>query len=954
MRQLLSLPAPLPRAIDDEPKKERPEDFLDDDNVPPDDAPLEDLLDYWTGRTLVGGPVPSETTKRRLLEACASNLKLLPNLIFLFSCDESIAKIIKDLFDRASNDDSINKKSFKEVRIWLVLNSNFFLNELYDQASKVKDNPTGGYVRNEPALLALARVNWQTAEPLILALAGGNQPRSNALANTLLYRQAISTKDSDAEEKYRRRLKSIAADRTAPAIARHTSIDALSFTEWSGRDDWYLSLFADDSLREPTDGISSPYPLLLLFNRDPEKWIPIMSRLVESKDRAVQQAAASCLVSYAIHNRRRDVILPVLPWLSDPEWLKFNPTRRTAFIQKMGDLDIPESVPGLIWIAENEPDNKLWAARSLSHYQDPRAVHARRKVLLQSKEDHRRIILEELVPAGGISDSEAVAALETYAAMTPEGRAEVSRYRSDRDEPLPLAVSIARYLITIQYVRGSLAQSVLTRAENLKKTNPALAEALLTITHGWQNYYIDLDMIHRIANGKADANTIAKALERSADLRENVDDELQNLRRQSNEAAGIGAVLLNDSEFAQTILTSGNETAQIGLLASARLTQTPLPLDQVGKLLPSKNSLLALAAERYLLAEDSKEARKLLWRQHPDQAFVTGWREPHPTVGVANIDAMAQAEEKLRAELFKENGPVEIFALVSNRDGYSRVLRIYKDKAVYTHYEDEARYRNGVVSKAELTTFKNSIITAGLQDLGPQFDLCHHNCWVSEFVSLRKDESWRIVSNQAANGWDDVQTIFDLLGKDGGLTLHYELEKQIKGLEVLYVDESLIVIDVWQRGDEVRIFVERPETEEENDFRYADMGEDADEAARAEHRREVIAQENARFSWRKLIGNKAAGVVAQPEGYTSFDKSNFPTDDGFSTGDRVQMVSADTILIARYTDGLWKPVSGRKAVRISEKGSCANLVVTPDGKWVVAAKTDSDWGDPRYAVRFNL
>ena len=964
MRQLLLLPAPMPRSAvlppgaTAETKEVRPPNFYNPDNAPPDDALLEDLLDYWTRwGERSGRPVPSDTTKKRLLEACASDIQRLPPLIALFSYDESTSKTIKELYDQASSEQLLDEYYLDKIKKWLVFNSKFFLNDLYALASKVKDNVEGGNVRNDNALVALARVDWQTAESLVQSLADGNQPRSSALAVSLLYRQAISTKDSDVEEKYRKRLKTIASDRTAPASARDTSIDALSLTDWSGRDDWYLSLLADDSLRELFDGSSGYTPLMTLFDRDPDKWIPVMTRLVESKDRAVQQAAASCLVNYATFKARRDAILPVLRWLSDPAWLEFRGSRRAWFMQTMSNLDMPESVPGLIWIIENEPDNSHWAARTLAHYKDPRAVPVLKKALLQSNEEYRRLILRELIPAGGLPDSEAVAALEDYAAMrmTPEGREQVDRSRSFNEEPLPLPVSIGKYLTTIIDVPGSLARSVLARAESLKKTNPAMAESLLTIANKWRSRDIDLDMIHRIADGTADANTLATALSRSADLRETVGGELQILLQRSDEVAGIGAVFLNDSQMAQTILSSGNKPAQIGLLASARLTQTPLAVELVGKLLSNKNPLLALAAERYLLAEDSKEARKLLWQHHPEQAFVTGWRENVELLGGDNVEGMAKEEEKLRAELFKEEGPLEILALVSNHTSYSRVLRIFANKAVYTHYEDEARYRERVVSKAELANFKEFVTTAGLSNSGPVIEYCHHNCWLSEFVSLRKDEAWRVFSQAGSGNWNDIPDNFELLLRGEGMKIHYELEKQIKGLEVLYTDEVLQVKDVWQRGDEVRIFVERLETEEEMKARYADRGGEDDEGARAERRRQAIAQEQARFSWRKLIGDKAADMAAQPENYTSFDESKFPPDDASRSSDNEQrqLLNADTLIIAHNFDGLWKQVAGRKAVRISE-GAYAYPVITPDGKWVVTAKADGGWSRPNYAIRFNL
>ena len=301
MRQLLSMPAPAPRTAkaptDTEPQQTRPEKFFYKDNPPPDDAPVEDLLLYWNRwADSPQRPQPSDIAQQRLLDACADDIEQLPGLISLFSKDESTAKKIKELFDKAVSDQRLDNSSREKVKKWLIFNSKYYLSELLALASKVKDNEKGGWIHNEEALVALARVNWQAAEPLVNALAGGSQPRSSAVALALLYQQAIGEKDLDAEEKYRNRLKTIAVDRNARAHARDTSIKALSVTEWSGRDDWYLSLLADDSLRESHDGIYGYHSLTKLFYRDPEKWIPVMTKLVDSKDRVVQQAAASLLV----------------------------------------------------------------------------------------------------------------------------------------------------------------------------------------------------------------------------------------------------------------------------------------------------------------------------------------------------------------------------------------------------------------------------------------------------------------------------------------------------------------------------------------------------------------------------------------------------------------------------------------------------------------------------------
>jgi hypothetical protein len=977
LRQLLAMPAPTPRVEslaqeEAEEKSSRPDSFYSADKQPADDAPLEELLDYW-GHLGVnyrerGGPEPSDRVRLRLLAAVEAEPDRLPGLMRFLPETLAAAERVERIYDDEQNNPKLDEQWHKNVREWLKVHSKRFLGELLPLARKAKDKD--GYVDNEEALKALAHVDWESAEPLLQAFASGSAgPRSAAAALTLLYKHARAEGDAAAEESWRSRLLEVAADRNAPAAARDTAIEALSLTQWAGRDEWYLSLFNDPTLLSPTDGSYGFHPLTTLFDTDPEKWIPVMTRLVESKDRAVEQGAAACLVLYTIDHPRRDAILPVLRWLTDPDWLHISSSYRAWFVQKMDELDLPESVPGLIWIVENDEDDRMWAGRTLAHYKDPRAVPALKKALAQEKnEDHRRYIVEGLVASGGVPEPEQVAALEAYAAMltTSEGREEVERYRLGDDDALPVTVSIGKYLAYQKEVPDSLAAEVLARAESLRKKNPAVARALLEVAERWQTRRVELDVVRRIGEGKADPATIATALGRRDELREAAGTELRLLAGSNGPAQGVAVVLLGDEVLAQNVLGGRDKLAQVALLASARLVQMPLAVAHIGALLGDKDELLALAAERYLLAEDGKEARSLLWERHKDEAFITGWRENVPLIGGDNFDAMGKAEEKLRAELLKDGGPVEIFALLGNSDLPANVLRVYADRAVYTDYEGEARYSERVVSAKELGQFKSFITTNGLEELGPQIGPCHHDCTVTEFVSLTRPRGRRVFSHQGFGGWLTLFANFRNLGSGPGVKVHYGLEEQIKGLEVLHADENLKAMDVWQRGADTRVLFERDwtaeELKEQQKDNQAGSDEDDDEAraaARVEAQRRTAERIKARVSWRAFAGGKPGAVAPRPEGYSPFDEEDFNIDDDGSPGSnehKAQSVAGDLTIAAGSfaTGGLWKKSPGLAPVRISGEGKYADPVVTPDGKWVVAAKTDTDWAKPNYVVRLNL
>ncbi|MBC7932286.1 MAG: hypothetical protein H7Z38_17155, partial [Rubrivivax sp.] len=980
-RQLLDVPAPPPRepgAQSDAAKKERPESFYDEDKPVPDDAPDEDLLDYWQRRVAVAaggkGPQPSDAVRRRLLAACEADPKLLTDFVTVLPDDAAGAERVKKLFDAAQGSESLDDDWRRQVREWLQLNSTYYLDELVALARKAKDKE--GYVDNEEALTAFARVGREGARNLLQTLASEGQPRTATLATALLYRGAREAKNADEEEKHRARLRAVAEDRSAPALARNTAVETLSLTDWSGRDDWYLSLLEDETLLNPSDGSFNFNPLTTLFDHDPEKWIPVMAKLVESKNRATQQAAATCLVLHTISRPRRDAILPVLRWLTEPEWIDgISSTHRVWFMQKMSALDMPESVPGLIWIVENEEGYRMWAARTLAHYKDPRAIPALKKALAQENyENHRTFIIEGLLASGGVPEAEQIAALEAYAERlsTSEGRDDVGRYRSSDEEPLPLPVSIGRYLASQKDAPESLAQETIARAESLRKTNPATARALLEIAEGWEARQVDLDTLRRIAAGTADAATINVALARAEKMRARVLNELRTLAASGGAAQGVAAILLADEGLTHGALASGDRLAQVSLLACARLAQVSLPVAEVGSLLTSKDATLALAAERYLLAEDSREARRLLLERHRDEAFITGWRENFQSVSTnGNFDAMDKVEEKLRAETLQDGGPREIYALLGQDGQPTFVLRVYADRAEFKHHENPARYRERNIAGAELANFKSFVESSGLAESGPQLGYCHHVCATTQLLTLSRRGGHRVLSQQGAQGpWTALSENFDALGRGEGVRIRYHLEDEIKGLEILLADDALQAKGVWQQGADLRVLIERAQTPEEvvqeqklyeevvDGASDDEQDEGAAEAEHAEWQRRLDALARARVSWRAFAGGKLGATAARPETHSAFDPEAFEINDNDMPSQFnehvTQAITGDSVVLAGYTgDGLWQKSAGRKAVRVSSEGSYANPVVA-GARWVVAAKTDTHWGDANYVVRLDL
>lgn len=968
LKQLLSFPAPFPRnAITTDPTeqpKERAADFFDEDKQPPDDAPIEDLVDYWSRWAEVYERFDlTDTVRKRLLDYCLSQPQAIERFLNLLPEEEATNVKVKELYDHAQNDPEFSPEWRKNVKDWLLYNTSYYLGELRALAQKAKDDKQDG-VDREAAIRSLAWLDWSNAEPLLRGLLASGQPRSSALALSLFYRHAVEEKDLSGEERYRRELTAIVANRNQTAYARHEAIQALSDTEWPGRDEWYLTLFQDETLVDSSEQNYTYSPLSTLFDADPEKWTPIMVRLLESKDINVRSGAASCLLSG--DKARRNTLLPLLPWLSNPAWLKDIGNMRMRLLQSTAEIDLPESVPGLIAVVENEqPDythEHNYAAKALAKYKDPRAVPALKKALAAERDENQRQgIIEGLLGCQGLTDTEQLQALEAYAAKatTEEDRVELWRYRPDGEEPLPVQISIGKYFALSTEAPPALVNAVLARADSLKAENPALAKALMDIAHQWQGSQVDLDMIRRIGNGSADADTIQKTLGRKSKFHESLRPELDALSAASGGAQGVGAVLLDDNGLAQGILTSPDQTAQIALLASARLTQMSLPVELVSPFLRSKNPLLASAAEAYLLAEDSREARELLWQHHPHEAFVTGWREAG-YLPVPSLDGMKKNEEKLRAEILKENGPREILALVDNDENTSLVLRLYGDKAVFTEYEDAARYRERTIPQAEVSALKDFLTTKSLADRGPIIEWCHHGCPTSEFLSLTKEKGRRVFVQAGYGQWTEIREQFELLGAGEGAKIHYNLEKDIKGLEVLYAGKEFIVHAVSQQGNELRVFVERLPTPEELAQQQAALqeNEDEDEETIAERRRGEFERYKIRFSWRVFANNQPGAVTSSPDLYANFDGSKFLLEGNQLSeegGTEVQVLSPDSVIFTRSYEGMWKQLAGAKPVRLTDEGAAySNPIVTPDKKWVVVSRSDNNWSEPSYVVRYNL
>src|SRR6185369_14558300 len=136
----------------------------------------------------------------------------------------------------------------------------------------------------------------------------------------------------------------------------------------------------------------------------------------------------------------------LLPWLTAPKW--GGELERWSYIGSLSKLNLPEAMPGLIWILDNdeEAESRAMAAEALIHYKRPQAIQPLRRALgRENDEQLREALITALIQLGGFSDEEAAVDIEAYArkVVTEEGKKEIAEIAGgDSNKSLPLPVSI--------------------------------------------------------------------------------------------------------------------------------------------------------------------------------------------------------------------------------------------------------------------------------------------------------------------------------------------------------------------------------------------------------------------------------------------------------------------------------------------------------------------------------
>ncbi|MBS1796820.1 MAG: HEAT repeat domain-containing protein [Acidobacteria bacterium] len=1000
VKRLLELPAPPPATVSEtDSKTVRPPEFYDPKNVPPDDAPLADLLDYWSRQNSSFDEFrynhqPNRESLQRILAAIEENHALLTSYLKLLPDDSETVEMVRRIY--TEDREALSYVGFSPVRDWLLNHSDVFIDELIESVRSIKAE--NGRINNQKALISLARVDWSRAKPFIDVFENDpERSESYALAKYVLYHHALKTGSESDAERYRNELEKLVEDKKGSYKSRDLAMDALVLgSDFPGRDDWYLSLLEDETLLElQENGYTGLTTLVRFMPNQREKWLDSMLRLLDAGKPAPRSVAVRNLYQINAFGQK-EILVKMLPWLTDPNWARESSQReRKGLIGSFGEIDVPESVPGLISIVLNEDDrDREEAVTSLVRYRRPETVPIFRRLLFDNRNvELRDTLIEALVATDGFSVGEEIDALEGFAdSMLAARKAENSDAEPDESEKTPsIEYSLGHFLANNPKLGDALVRATIARIGALEKSRPEIAALLLEFLQSWENPLADLEMLGRMNAGRVDDAQLIKMLTNRREIRERLANELPLWRGKSPVLRAFCTVISEDKAEAAAILREARPETAAALFAFARLVRMPLPVGEAAALMKNPDKLTALAAERYLESEDGVAARSRLLAEHRGEARMLGARigfvpdekaDFKPLELMLNslfmsvsssyyaspdIKPLIDAENGIRREFTDNKDLTAVYGFLKNEPAGHSVLRVYTDRIVFTFYEDEARYWTKTVSGKEYEALLGFIVAGGIDALGSSYSREEEE--IEEFVMLGRDGGRRILFSPGRREpkLAELANFFEAFRNDR-LDLHYRLSEKIDGLRVLLADKSLLAQTVWKNGGDLRVLIadqterekiDKELEEQENSERAVLNRPDRENLYELQRRRRALAAYR-HLSWRGFANGKLG-----PERVEQPAAIDYLAD--FRHGVIIGLTS-----YAFTPETLWRrlgdseirtePFYGGRLVKIGPGGQTVvkpgiyrKPLVTPDGKWIVAAEADEEgFYLPNKVVRIEL
>lgn len=913
---------------------------------------------------------PSAAVRERLLALCEEDPAMFAYLSGRFSSSQDgVVARIQKLHDRlvadAATKDEQALTALSTVRHWLMAEAGLFREDLKADAERYFTTPHDADWRVvldvKTAFEVLQKVEPTTALALLLRHARGEPPLARCLA--LLRLQTM--KDAPPGP-WRYELQKIVTTREVSAVIRARALKGLAEVDWPGKVEWVLTLLDDADLGQvQKDKYDKEEPLALLMKPAPDVWVPKIIPLVGNPNRAVHENAVRCLVQFA----RADALRPLLPWLSDPKWA-LEEKGRQSLLYDLDDVDLPESVPGLLWVLEHDSEGALESAASaLAHYHAEQAVPALKKAIAKEPELRRRkALVGSLLDLGGMSLEEQGQAVEEYSLITAtrEGREALENewMTLPFEKPKSIVAADKRLLVTTGMVivdekshqSDALAEMLARRVEELRqKKRVDVADALESRASLWPTPASARLLAARLRAGRISADWLW-------DVFFNLSSALTNLEGAHDfppNIAAVAAVLLKDDARMRQILTSGSAEAQAMLLACARLRRTPLPLEAVGGLLGSKHILCARAAERYLEAEDSAQARAMLLRRFKGEARIFGARMNHDP-GHFSYGSLGEVQDQLRKQVLVAQKPLEIHALLSA--GYwgdvGQVwVEVEGEKATLVNDQGGDRHRTRPLTAAELAELRAYVSQHRVDDL-PPLTLPVDDGVQYEYVHLTAEGGRRVFMNNPGtysggleghgsrhvpphdgdNEVDDavyvglVKLFQKLMEDKSGLEVSYRTEAPLAGLKIVIPSEEKNVRAVMEQNGVLMVNAARPGSGAGHWMAAAENGQD-DKPGEIQDG-PPLTQPNGGFA----------------EGFHAFEHMVNAPWLASAAGGHVRTGEREKDEVK----GLWL-CREKQEPELIVKGTFASPITSLDGRWVVAARElGRSWAEPNDVVRINI
>ncbi len=486
----------------------------------------------------------------------------------------------------------------------------------------------------------------------------------------------------------------------------------------------------------------------------------------------------------------------------------------------------------------------------------------------------------------------------------------------------------------------------------------------------WPNAVINSFLILDLQNNKADVDTVVRLLAQRKSLLEKHSSDLAGLASGPPTAVGISACINNNESAYMAVIDGDNAETKTAMYACARMLRAPLPVARVAADLASENKRLSLAAERYLISEDSPEARAAVLSRKPGQAFITGAASAFIIEGVstaysehlwelyATVDdqsmyngwdttmdeTIAAMEKRLKKEIIEST---DLLGVYSYDNHY---IRIYGDRVIFNWDEDENRYRERALTSYEFEQLKVFLADNDVGNLKPFLGCGGEYCDYDELLMLGKNGGRRIYrtgSDYPFFNW------LDKYFKELKLTpavVKYAMSRDVPGLELIIADDAYHIDTVWNQGGNLIVAssdtATRERVKKEINFAVTGKEEPDEEGAYVEGSEENYEKrqdlEEKRkwegYSWRVVGDGTLLNEIPQPP-----DNEFIPHRDGHAVpadGERWK-TRFGALEYRTSEEGLFRLYAGR-LTKLKE-GNYFGPLVTPNGKWLIAAKADGEY-----------